>query len=253
MELATLEKTLFELEPISRTVPTTITRITASMTAYSAMSWPSSCDQSLLRKSFIVHPLGREFATVAPTHSLPSLRPTNNGTFEGVTVTTVTRGRLPPGGQKGWRVRTCGLTPLEFLANHCGDAQQTCPQQTQRARLRDWSQIGVAAGQHDRDKVLATFADADGQLHGQADDRNILIPFDQNPADGAGQSVFLDTVDQIEELPGDVPAETAGENHAVGQALGSIGRDLERAATGESSAPLQAAADQCPRGKTQGP
>jgi hypothetical protein len=47
MELATLEKTVFELEPIRRTVPTTRTRITASITAYSAMSWPESSDQSL--------------------------------------------------------------------------------------------------------------------------------------------------------------------------------------------------------------
>src|SRR5580698_9357688 len=61
MELATLEKTLLELEPISRIVPTTITRITASITAYSAMSWPSSCDQSLPRKSFIAYPPGRVF------------------------------------------------------------------------------------------------------------------------------------------------------------------------------------------------
>ena len=39
-ELATCEKTEFALEPISRTVPTTKTRITASITAYSAISWP---------------------------------------------------------------------------------------------------------------------------------------------------------------------------------------------------------------------
>jgi hypothetical protein len=38
MELATLENTLFELEPIRRIVPTTMTKITASITAYSAMS-----------------------------------------------------------------------------------------------------------------------------------------------------------------------------------------------------------------------
>ena len=37
-ELPTLENTLLALEPISRTVPTTITRITASITAYSAIS-----------------------------------------------------------------------------------------------------------------------------------------------------------------------------------------------------------------------
>jgi len=47
IELATDEKTLFELLPISRMVPTTRTRITASITAYSAMSWPCSSDQSL--------------------------------------------------------------------------------------------------------------------------------------------------------------------------------------------------------------
>ena len=47
MELDTLENTLFALPPIKRTVPTTITRITASITAYSAISWPSSSDQSL--------------------------------------------------------------------------------------------------------------------------------------------------------------------------------------------------------------
>ena len=42
IELATAENTLFELPPINRMVPTTSTRITASMTAYSAMSCPSS-------------------------------------------------------------------------------------------------------------------------------------------------------------------------------------------------------------------
>ncbi len=36
------EKTLFAFEPMSRMEPTTITRITASITAYSAMSCPSS-------------------------------------------------------------------------------------------------------------------------------------------------------------------------------------------------------------------
>jgi hypothetical protein len=44
-ELATLEKALLALDPISLMVPTTRTRITASMTAYSAMSCPSSSDQ----------------------------------------------------------------------------------------------------------------------------------------------------------------------------------------------------------------
>jgi hypothetical protein len=38
IELATEENTLLELEPMSRMVPTTITRMTASITAYSAIS-----------------------------------------------------------------------------------------------------------------------------------------------------------------------------------------------------------------------
>jgi len=38
MVLATVENTLFAFPPIRRTVPITITRITASITAYSAMS-----------------------------------------------------------------------------------------------------------------------------------------------------------------------------------------------------------------------
>ena len=42
IELAAFEKTEFDLEPIKRTVPTTMTRITASITAYSAISWPCS-------------------------------------------------------------------------------------------------------------------------------------------------------------------------------------------------------------------
>jgi hypothetical protein len=38
MELPTEENTLFALFPTNRMVPTTITRITANITAYSAMS-----------------------------------------------------------------------------------------------------------------------------------------------------------------------------------------------------------------------
>ncbi len=48
MELATFEKTVLALEPMRRMVPTTKTRITANMTAYSAMSCPDSSDQNLL-------------------------------------------------------------------------------------------------------------------------------------------------------------------------------------------------------------
>ena len=49
IELATSEKTLLELPPIKRIVPTTITSTTANMTAYSAMSWPRSSDHNLFR------------------------------------------------------------------------------------------------------------------------------------------------------------------------------------------------------------
>ena len=53
IELATSEKTLLDCPPISLIVPTTITRITASMTAYSAMSWPPSSDHMEPSKFFI--------------------------------------------------------------------------------------------------------------------------------------------------------------------------------------------------------
>jgi len=55
IELAAAEKTLLAFEPMSRIVPTTITRITASMTAYSAMSCPSSSNQSLRSRATIFH------------------------------------------------------------------------------------------------------------------------------------------------------------------------------------------------------
>src|ERR1700726_2137301 len=51
--LATAENTLFALPPIRRTVPITITSITASITAYSAMSCPSSLRHKSLAKSAI--------------------------------------------------------------------------------------------------------------------------------------------------------------------------------------------------------
>lgn len=54
MVLPTLENTLPALEPIKRTVPTTMTRMTASIMEYSAMSCPSWFAQSLLRTQFIV-------------------------------------------------------------------------------------------------------------------------------------------------------------------------------------------------------
>ena len=57
MELATEEKTLLAFDPTRRTVPTTITRITASITAYSAISCPDSSLQSLQIVAIIRHPL----------------------------------------------------------------------------------------------------------------------------------------------------------------------------------------------------
>jgi len=42
MELAALEKTVLAFEPMRRMVPITTTKITASITAYSAMSYPLS-------------------------------------------------------------------------------------------------------------------------------------------------------------------------------------------------------------------
>jgi len=45
-ELATLENAVLAFDPIKRTVPTTKTRMTANITAYSAMSCPASSDHS---------------------------------------------------------------------------------------------------------------------------------------------------------------------------------------------------------------
>jgi len=58
MELAAFENTLFAFDPIRRTVPTTRTRITANITAYSAMSCPASSDQSLRINFDIFSPPG---------------------------------------------------------------------------------------------------------------------------------------------------------------------------------------------------
>src|ERR1019366_4725569 len=52
-ELATVENAVLALVPIRRTVPITNTRMTASMTAYSAMSCPCSSLQTLRTNSTI--------------------------------------------------------------------------------------------------------------------------------------------------------------------------------------------------------
>jgi hypothetical protein len=46
--LPVLEKTVFALEPIIRIVPSAMINTTASMTEYSATSWPSSLDHNRL-------------------------------------------------------------------------------------------------------------------------------------------------------------------------------------------------------------
>jgi len=59
IELAALEKTVFAFEPMSLIVPTTSTKITASITAYSAISWPSSSDHNLQRRCVTVRLLSK--------------------------------------------------------------------------------------------------------------------------------------------------------------------------------------------------
>jgi hypothetical protein len=56
MLLATLENTLLALPPTKRIVPITRTRMTASITAYSAISCPSSSNESR-RISNMTHPI----------------------------------------------------------------------------------------------------------------------------------------------------------------------------------------------------
>src|SRR6202047_843428 len=65
MELATLENTLLAFPPMRRTVPITNTRMTASMTAYSAMSCPCSSLLRLRRYSTIDPPGGSGVANNA--------------------------------------------------------------------------------------------------------------------------------------------------------------------------------------------
>src|SRR5271169_883351 len=57
MALLTDENVLLALLPTRRIVPTTITRITASITAYSAISWPSLHRHSWRRRPLMFAPL----------------------------------------------------------------------------------------------------------------------------------------------------------------------------------------------------
>ena len=54
--LAVDENTVLALEPIKRIVPTTMTRITANITAYLAISWASSSRNTFQRRLIILPP-----------------------------------------------------------------------------------------------------------------------------------------------------------------------------------------------------
>src|SRR5271156_7243342 len=143
-----------------------------------------------------------------------------------------------------------GLTRLKLLPTQRGDAEQARTQQTQRTGFGNRGEVGVAAGDHDRNQALRV--NTHGQLYGHTNHRDILVAFDQSSADGSAQSVFFYAVAKIEELPGNVAAETAGEDHAVRQSVGSEGSYLKRAAAGEGCTRLQVPADQRTGGEGQG-
>src|SRR5271156_953287 len=71
--LDTWLNTLFALPPINWTVPITITRITASITAYSAMSCPSSVHHNFLARSvaFIKQPSNADYSEIKPDSPNP--------------------------------------------------------------------------------------------------------------------------------------------------------------------------------------
>src|SRR5271156_3375752 len=66
IELAVLENTLLGFDPIRRIVPTTRTRITASITAYSAISCPASSRQILRINSDMIY-LSSQFSVKSGT------------------------------------------------------------------------------------------------------------------------------------------------------------------------------------------
>src|SRR6266852_6778367 len=88
IELATLEKALLAFDPIKRMVPTTRTRITASITAYSAISCPASSDQILrissdmLSSKTDVYSLREERTLLGESHNARWRRCLSNGVFD---------------------------------------------------------------------------------------------------------------------------------------------------------------------------
>src|SRR5450755_35758 len=82
--LPTCENTLLAFDPIRRIVPTTITRITANITAYSAMSCPCSSFQSCCKRfatgsSFLA---SFDRALFGPRHYGPILNSLTHGSFK---------------------------------------------------------------------------------------------------------------------------------------------------------------------------
>src|SRR5580698_1422568 len=146
---------------------------------------------------------------------------------------------------------TAGLTRLKLLPTQGGDAEQARTQQTQGAGFRNRCEVRVAAGEHDRNQALRV--NGHSQLYGHTNHRNVLVAFDKSAADRSTQRVFFYAVAKVEELPRNVAAETAGEDHAVRQSIAPVCCNLKRAAAGESSARLQVSADQRTGGKGQGP
>jgi len=67
IELAADENTVLALEPIKRIVPTTMTRITANITAYSAISWASSSRNTFQKRLVIFHLLSAKYASQLQT------------------------------------------------------------------------------------------------------------------------------------------------------------------------------------------
>jgi hypothetical protein len=86
------------LDPINRSVPTTITRITASITAYSAISCPSSSTQNACKRATIVHLLPGASRT-----SSDVVIPSEPGE----------KTKTQPRGTRENRLRNC-LAPLEY-------------------------------------------------------------------------------------------------------------------------------------------
>jgi hypothetical protein len=115
IELAACEKTPLAFDPIMRTVPTTNTRITASMTAYSAMSCPCSSLQSWERGRDM---LGTNLRKEMRNHS-----------------TMPECGCLRTGDQSYGRTRPTGHAPLESLLSQSSESRVSIRRRDRDQRL----------------------------------------------------------------------------------------------------------------------